>query len=155
MKNTKKEDYTVGERVEGMLEKWPPQETNSWILWKALSSMAELWSSGGGAFPEEEAYLAEVCLSKNAGEVGTHFPTLHSLPLFSPYLLAYGMSPTFVLISLHATCLAISSAYQSKSEPSSQWSTAAENTPTETNTHSEERMWPKWLGNMLHSIWQI
>lgn len=34
-----------------MLEKWPPQETNSWILWKALSSMAELWSSGGWSIP--------------------------------------------------------------------------------------------------------
>ena len=86
---------------------------------KSLSSVAELWSSRGGVFSEEEVYLAEVHLSKHAGQVGIHCRPAFSASLL-PHSPAYPVTPALVLISPHAMCLAISSTYQTRSRPSSQ-----------------------------------
>ena len=115
-----------GRRGRGrMLGKWPPQGSNSCILWKILSP-----SQNSGAVGDEyslrKRFTWQRCTSASMLAGGR--PLCH--PAFSasllPHLPAYPVSPVFVLISPPATCLAISSAYQTRSRPSSQWSTAAE-----------------------------
>lgn len=134
-----------------------PQESNTWSLKTFILVHKEILEVG--AVGEENFLRKRLTWLRCASAImlaGGHL-VHHPFPtdFLCPQLPVSRMSLAFVLISLHATCLVVPSAYQSKSAPSSQWSTTTENIPTETNIHSERRRWPKWLRNMLHSIWLV